>query len=174
MTLTKKISYIFISFIVLIILFYGWYKYTHSMEEAPSFEVNSSENLVSLLIATQGSDFKNAVTNNIVNYFKDEAIFIKVIDVSKLNNTEAKDFNSILLIHTWENTKPPAEIEKFINNNKELRKKTVVYTTSGDGSYKMKNVDALTGESNLEDIDQVSKQIIEKLKTILKTAKTEI
>lgn len=168
----KKIIYILFGLIVFISLFFIWYKHTYSMEKASSFEVNSPENPISLLIATQGSEFKNALTNNIVNYYGKETVFIKVMDVSLLNKTEVKNFNAILLIHTWENTKPPIEVEKFITNNKEIINKSVVYTTSGDGSYKMENIDALTGESNIENVNKVSDQIIKKLDAILKTEKT--
>src|SRR5690554_5486603 len=118
MSNSTKIIYILISFAALFSLFYGWYKFTYSMEEAASFEVNSKENQTSLLIATQGSEFKNGLTNNIVNYYKEKTVFIKVIDISKLKNIDIKDFNGILLIHTWENTKPPISIKKFINNNR--------------------------------------------------------
>src|SRR5690554_3363 len=153
MSNSTKIIYILISFAALFSLFYGWYKFTYSMEEAASFEVNSKENQTSLLIATQGSEFKNGLTNNIVNYYKEKTVFIKVIDISKLKNID---------------------IKKFINNNSQIKAKTIVYTTSGAGTKKMKDVDALTGESKINDIDKASKQIIEKLTPILKTENIKI
>jgi flavodoxin len=137
------------------------------MDEVVAFEINSPTNQYKLLIATQGSEFKNALTENIVNYYKKDRLYIKVIDVSQLNKTNTKNYNAILLIHTWENLKPPIEVERFIESNKEIDNKIIIYTTSGNGSYKMEHVDALTGESKMEDVEKVSNQIIQKLDAIL-------
>lgn len=167
MTPKKKILYVIIGFITLFFLFLIWYKVTYSMNEATSYEINSPTNKTKLLIATQGSEFKNTITENIVNYYKKDSLYIKVIDVSQLDKINSNKFNAIFLFHTWENLKPPIEVETFIKNNKGLKSKIIIYTTSGNGSYKMKNVDALTGESKLEDIKKVSNQITKKLDDLL-------
>jgi hypothetical protein len=167
MTRKKKILYVFIGIITLFFLFLVWYKVTYSMDEAASYEINSPTNQTKLLIATQGSEFKNAITENIVNYYKKDSLYIKVIDVSLLDKINANKFNAIFLFHTWENLKPPIEVEKFIESNKALKSKIIIYTTSGNGSYKMENVDALTGESNIEDVKKVSNQITRKLDDLL-------
>ena len=173
MRLKKKISYVVFGFIALIILFLFWYKYTYSMDEVSPFEINASTYQTKLLIATQGSEFKNSLTNNIINYYRKDSIYIKVIDVSKLNEIDLKKFKTILLIHTWENLKPPVEVEKFIEINTKIKKKIIIYSTSGNGSYKMEHVDALTGESNIEDVEKVSDQIIKKIDALLLTEKLE-
>ena len=168
MSSKKKIVLFILSLVLLLSLLVIWYKYEYSMEKAEEFQVNSSEYNRKLVIATQGSDFKNAVTNDLVNHFKQDSIFIKVIDVSSLPEINPKNFNAVVLIHTWENWKPPLVVKEFINRTTAEKDKIIVLTTSGQGSCKMEGVDAITGESKLEETDFFTKAIIDKLKPFMK------
>jgi len=138
------------------------------METANEFQVNSPNYIRKLVIATQGSEFKNLVTNEIIDHFKEDSIFIQVIDVSSLPKIQLKDYNAVVLMHTWENWKPPVEVKEFINRTTSEKSKIVILTTSGQGNYKMDGVDAITGESNLEEIKFFSQKIIDKLSPLLK------
>ena len=165
----KIILFIFL-FAGFILLFGFWYKYTYSMEIAKSFQVNSPSYNTKLLIATQGSDFKNELTNLITEHYKNDSIFIQTIDISSLDSVDETMYNAILIIHTWENWKPPEAVEKFINKlSEEEKNKLIVMTTSGQGTYKMEGIDAITGESDLNTIELISDQIIEKLNLLLKS-----
>ncbi|WP_347925597.1 hypothetical protein [Pontimicrobium sp. SW4] len=164
----KKILLLVLFTGMLLLLFGIWYKYEYSMETAKEFQVNFPDYSRKIVIATQGSDFKNAVTNKIINHFEQDSIFIKVIDVSSLSKINPKDYNAIVLIHTWENWKPPVDIEEFINRTTTDKNKIIPFTTSGQGSYKMEGVNAITGASKLEEIDSFSKAIIDKLKPLIK------
>lgn len=168
MTRKKKLLALSLLVIAVSFLFFTWYRLTYSMDEASSFEVNSHQLQNRLLIATQGSEFKNTITNSIVNYYKEDSIFIEVIDVTKLNKIDFDEYSAIVLIHTWENWKPPIEVETFIIKNKAYKNKIIVFTTSGNGSYQMEGVDAITGESKIENAELYSNQIIEKLNVLLK------
>lgn len=164
----KKILLTILSMGLLLLLFAMWYKYEYSMKKAEEFQVNSPQFSHKIVIATQGSEFKNTVTNEIVNHFEQDSIFIKVIDVSSLSKIYPEDYTAIVLIHTWENWKPPADIEEFINRTTINHDKIITLTTSGQGSYKMEDVDAITGESKLEEVKLFSQKIIDKLNPLLK------
>ena len=157
-----------IIFIVFFLLFAMWYKYEYSMDKVSPYEINSPDLNSKFVIATQGSEFKDEVTKEVINYYKGDSIYIKVIDISMLPEIEPANYKVILLIHTWENWKPPIQIETFINRTKEFRGKVIVLTTSGKGTFKMKDVDAITGESKLENAKPISKQVIEKLEQVFK------
>lgn len=163
----KKMLYIFLGVTAIFFLFLIWYQYQYSMDVVEPYEVNSNNTEKKLLIATQGSDFKDSITNAVVNHYKSEAIFIKVIDIKDLEQIDPDDFNALLVLHTWENWKPPVEVKVFIERSKNEAKKMVVLTTSGDGDYKMENVDAITGESIIKDIPHFTEQIFERLNPIL-------
>lgn len=166
----RTILMLILSIASILILIGIWYKYEYSMDVAEHVEYNSSEYSRKLLIATQGSEFKNTLTKNVIEHYKNDSIYIKVIDVASLETIDVEKFGVILLIHTWENWEPPKIVEKFINglSNAE-RNKLIVMTTSGQGSYKMEGTDAITGESNLNNIVSVTNQIIERLNILLKS-----
>jgi len=151
----------------MLLSFMAWYQYTYSMDEISSFEINTISNDKKILIATQGSAFKNKITSNIINHYKNDSIYIKVIDVDGLSKIYTKDYNAIILIHTWESWQPPQTVKLFLNRTRLKQKKIIILTTSGSGDAKMKGIDALTGESIIENTQNYSEEIIKKLEPLL-------
>lgn len=168
MSKKKKLLIIVLSVIISFFLFAAWYQYEYSMDKVYPYQINSPENTHKLLIATQGSDFKDAITSNIINYYQDETIYIKVIDIDGLDDINPDHYSALVIMHTWESWKAPMAVEKFIRRIGESQQKIVVLTTFGSGTYKMKAVDALTGASKQESVDYYTDQIIEKLDLLLK------
>ncbi|MEQ8218343.1 MAG: hypothetical protein RIM68_11165 [Arenibacter sp.] len=164
----RKIFLVLLSIAVVFLVFMFWYQNEYAMDNAQEYEVNSPGENSRLLVATQGSEFKNTITAAIVDYYKTEAVYIKVIDVSALAGVNPNNYDALLIIHTWENWKPPSAVKAFMDRTKDYRDKTVVLTTSGEGSYKMEGVDAFTGESNLEETPMFVGEIIKKLNSLLK------
>lgn len=163
----KRVILIFLGVLVVFFLFLLWYQYRYSMDFVESYEVNSPNLEQKLLIASQGSEFKNRITNEIIDHYKMDSIYIEVVDVNTLSRIDTDNFSAILVLHTWENWKPPKEVKLFMERTSEQRDKTVVLTTSGEGSYKMDGIDALVGESILENVPVFTKKITEKLDTLL-------
>lgn len=169
MSRKKTIVILILSILGVCAIFFAWYKYNFSMDKAKSFSINDSNYPTKLLIATQGSEFKNALTNQVIDYFKEDSIYIQVIDISQLSKIKSSTYNATLLIHTWEGWGPPVEITDFILHQTTNLNKTVVFTTSGNGTNKMDNVDAITGESKIDDIRLFSNKIIVRLKPLLQS-----
>lgn len=167
MVTSRRILFIFLALMLAFFVVALWYKYEYAMDIAEEFEINNPQLQQQLLIATQGSEFKDAVRTKIINHYKSDSIFIKVIDISSLPKIKHQDYYAVLLIHTWENWQPPKVVENFVNKNREYRKKLVVLTTSGEGSYKMDEVDAITGESKLENVVPFTDKIIKRLDSVL-------
>jgi len=163
----RKISLFILALGVLFLIFGLWYKYEYSMETANEFEVNSPDLNSKVLIATQGSKFKDEITKGVVKYYEKDSVYIKVIDVTTLAGADPIDYNAIVVIHTWENWQPPADVELFINRTRAIQEKIIVLTTSGEGSYKMEGVDAITGESKLENTSSYINQITTRLEFLL-------
>lgn len=137
------------------------------MDVAEPYKVNATQWDKQLLIATQGSDFKDALTKGLVDYFKSDSIFIQVEDVQVLEVIDPEKYDALVIIHTWENWKPPVVVQSFIERTKKYSQKIVVLTTSGEGSYKMDDVDAITGESILANTEIYVDQIIDRLEPLL-------
>lgn len=163
----KKILLIFLSIMFVFLLFLLWYQWQYAMDEVTTYEVNSPTLKKHLLIATQGSDFKDMITNSIVETYKKDSVYIKVIDVSALDNIDIHDFDAIVVLHTWENWQPPKAVANFIKNSTDFTDKIVVMTTSGDGNFKMDEVDAITGESILMDAPLFTDKILKKTNPLL-------
>ncbi|MDN5203917.1 hypothetical protein QQ008_21170 [Fulvivirgaceae bacterium BMA10] len=143
-----------------------WYKVRYSMSEAVAFEVNGHRFNHKLLIATQGSDFKDALVNGIVDHYRKDTVYMRVIDVSDLHNVEENLWDAIVIIHTWENWKPQQDAKAFIDRVSDLSK-VVVVSTSGDGDMKIENVDGISSASEIEDVPKITNKIILKLEKIL-------
>lgn len=159
---------IFFGVIVLLLgAFSFWYKTTYSMEEIVGYSLNSDALSKKIAIATQGSPFKNALVTNIVNHYKKDSVFINVDDISKLPTLSVQEYDVIIIIHTWEYGNPPEVVSQFINKNISTKEKLLVVATSGQGTHKIEGVDALAGESILENASDLSNTIIEKIEMLL-------
>jgi len=138
------------------------------MRKAEAFQVNSANLDRSLLIATQKSAFKDSVTQLLVEHYTSYPVFIKVINISSLSKIDPANHTAIAIIHTWENWEPPLEVKSFIERTPGAREKIIVLTTSSAGTFKMKEVDAITGESRIEDAQLFADKLIGGLDPILK------
>lgn len=157
-----KLAIITIVVIVVAIFLFGvWYKYTYSMEKAMSREVNDPKLATKILIATQGSEFKNKVVSDIISRLSDRPVYIKVIDVEELANVDPKDWTAIAIIHTWEVGEPPKVVADFVKaaNASDL----IILATSGDGHYHIEGVDGITSASKADDVDRCVREILNRI-----------
>ena len=165
----KVVVWISIGIVALFFIFAVWYKYKYAMAHVEPYSINAQHLDTKLLIATQGSSFKNTVTQGILDYYEADSLFIRVIDVSGLNEIEPEDYKAILVMHTWEYVKPPEAVQSFMDENFSSKNKMVVLTTSGEGSERMEDIDAISGESILEDVPDVVGKIVGQLNSIIVT-----
>jgi len=146
----------------------GWYWIYFSMSAARPFEVNDPRSSPRVLIATQGSEFKDAVVAGVVDHLKARAIYVKVIDVAALPGVNAGEWNAIVLVHTWEMRKPPKEVKALVDRAGNSGK-LVVLTTSGAGIFKMDGVDAMSSASVVAEAPSRAADIAAKVDAILRT-----
>jgi hypothetical protein len=164
----KKIGIIIVSVLALLFILATLYKIEYSMEAVTSFEVNTiSKNTDdTLLIATQGSAYKDSITKGIITHFQSQDVYIQVVDVTSLDHISGQEYTAILIFHTWEMGKPPQEVVSFLNTCTPCDH-IVVMSTSGDGVSKIQGIDALSGESILERVPERIEEIILKLEPFL-------
>jgi hypothetical protein len=147
-----------------------WYRVHFSMDPAKPFEVNRPEAEQHVLIATQGSAFKDAVVQKVVARFKDRSVHVKVIDVGALADVREADWNAIVVLHTWEMGKPPAPVQAFIERARS-RDKLVVLATSGQGKERMVGVDTITAASRraseMAKVPSYADEIVDRLDKLL-------
>lgn len=128
-----------------------WYRVHYSMSVAHAFEVAGSPAEPRVLIATQGSAFKDGLTTGLVEHLRHRAAYVKVIDVSGLDGVQPTDWDAIVVIHTWEMHKAPA-VARTVVDRMQAKDKLVVLTTSGAGNVKLAGVEAISAASRMSDI----------------------
>ena len=135
-------------------------------------KINSQTNTKKkILIATQGSEYKNDVVSGITDKFKNKSIYIKIIDVSLLGWVNPDELNAIIILHTWEIWKPEENSEKFLKKYFDSSKMFAL-ATSGSGDNMIDGMDGITGASSLDLIDKDPKTIRPWLSEVLKITNT--
>lgn len=157
-----------VGLIVVALISVIWYRQHYAMEVARSFEVAGSPAGPRVLIATQGSDFKDALTAGLVDHLQRRSAFVKVIDVTALESVQEADWNAMVVIHTWEMRKPPIEVGAFVDRIRG-RDKLVVLTTSGAGNFKLEGLDAISAASQMDNVTARVDELASRIDAVLDT-----
>ncbi|WP_340065945.1 hypothetical protein [Ascidiimonas aurantiaca] len=169
MKLLKRIGILFAILLALLIGFLYWYNATFSMEYVEAYEINAPDLETKVLIATQGSEFKDKVVKGITEKFPD--VFFKVIDVSGLYQVKADDWYAVVILHTFESWEAPVPVQEFVKKTNKRTDKIFYLTTSGSGEYTIQDVDAIAGESVIADVPLYVEKLTQKLDRLLKEQK---
>lgn len=148
------------SFLVLLLALglYGlWYLGTYSMEVAPEIEVNKHLAEKNLLIVTQKSPYKDALTAGIIAGVSKLPVSIKVIDLTTAAAYQVDEHpDACLLMHTWELWRPPGMVRDF---RKKLPAEVPLFVISTSGSGEEFLDDGLDGISSASVIADSTRDI---------------
>lgn len=138
------------------------------MDVVQPFEVSKQNAKHQMLIATQGSSYKEAVVSGVIDALKEKPVSINVIDVSGLSEIDINNWNVLLILHTWENWQAQGDAKQFIDGlESSTMEKVIVLTTSGRGDYKMYGIDAITSASAISDVPRNVATIMQRFNTII-------
>ena len=151
--------------IILIFAGLSWYKYQYSMEIIAQQEYNEGER-VRVLVASQGSEFKAALADELIKGTVSKSIHVKLIDVTRLDKVNESKWDAIIIIHSWEYFKPEKNTKSFVKSLPS-KEKLILVTTSADGKLGMKNVDGVSCASSLAEVGDISDKILNRLVSIL-------
>ncbi|UCG92092.1 MAG: hypothetical protein JSV97_13735 [candidate division WOR-3 bacterium] len=166
-----KITLIVIgSIIVVLVVVFGIYLFMNRQRVIEPFAVGSVETEHKVLIASQGSDFKNALVESLTTHLQERQVYIRIIDVTSLQEVNEQEWDGLVLIHTTENWKLQPAVKAYLDRAKDLDK-IVVVTTSGSGEWKTEDydVDVLTSASKTKELPALITNILFRLDAILKT-----
>jgi len=170
MALRKKILLGIALFATAIFGFMTWYEIHFSMGPAREFEVNRRAAGPKVLIATQGSAFKDSIVAGVITHLKPREAYVRVIDVSRLSSVQESDWNAIVIIHTWQMRKPQPEAKRFVDRTQNLQK-VIVLSTSGAGTFKMDGIDAISSASEMADVPERVAELDARLDALLGNAR---
>lgn len=137
-----------------------------SVSPAREFEVKSPVAAAKVLIATQGSAFKDSVVGGVVAHLRLRPAYVKVIDVSALSSVHEADWNAILVIHTWEMGQPQPDAKQFMKRIGDHHK-VIVVSTSGAGTLKLDGVDTISSASVMTDVPRRVAEIDSRIDAIM-------
>lgn len=165
----KRIAKIIITSCVIAFAgFWVWYEYTYSMDTVIPFEVNSPSLDTKVLIASQGSRFKDSLVKGILKHYQKDTIYFKVIDVYTMFTTTISKWDAIVIINSWEYGSPPRNVTKFIENHPDQLDKLIILSTVGSSNIKLKDVDVISGESIIEKTPVYRDTVVKRLNKIIK------
>jgi hypothetical protein len=123
-----------------------------------------------VLIATQRSEFKEAVVSRIVEDLKEDLSYVKVIDLKGLKEEPATAYDAVVVVNTCKAWRMSRGASRFVKNFED-KEKVVLLTTSGGGDWMPKpaGVDAISSASKSNKVDPLADEIVEKVRKILNT-----
>lgn len=132
-----------------------------------SHKKTNLDNNYQLLIANEGSHFKDSVVSVLTQHYSSKPLNIKIIPLSALSQIEPKEYHAIVILHSWYTWKPPPEVEGFVHKHHNCLENIVSFSTSFYGNLKMKELDGITGASKMNDANGYAQKLIEKINPLL-------
>ncbi len=159
---------IMVSVLVFFAGFLVWYEYTYSMDTVIPFEVNDPNLETNVLIASQGSRFKDSLVQNLLRHYKKDTIYFKVIDVYTLFTVNIDKWDALVIINSWEYGSPPRNVKNFIKNHPDQLHKLIILSTVGSSNIALEDVDVISGESIIEKTIHYTNVLVERLDKTIK------
>ena len=154
--------------VIVIFILLGTYIVVNVQGVIEPFKVGSPDAKNKILIASQGSDFKNNLLETLVLELKSDDKYLYVVDCTKLVNEVFSDWDAIVIIHSAQIHKMPREAELFLKRSVDLSKVMLV-STSGAGDDKIEefDVDAISTASRISIIHKVINWLIPRIESKL-------
>ncbi|MCO4807160.1 MAG: hypothetical protein KC456_11260 [Flavobacteriales bacterium] len=149
--------------LVFIGVFILWYNSLLQMKPVSTYEVNTHVTDQRLLIATQGSEFNDALVSDVILEIEGSEVYIKVIDAMLLSEVDRGDWDAILLIHAWQIWEPHPAVEAFVGDSFDPVTMFMV-TTADNGVAHMEGIDGITGASSMAKVNADVERIVGWLK----------
>lgn len=152
----KKLIWITGAIITLIFIGSALYLYEFYPRSAEPFEIGSKESERKILIARQGSDFKDQLTKRLCDSRKDEDLFIKGIDFDDLQSVKIENWDRVIILNTFM-IDLDSSIEEFIERSN-FDERILLVITSGGADWQPEislKIDALTSASNADNIGEI-------------------
>jgi hypothetical protein len=132
------------------------------------YQVGNPNASMKVLIASQGSEFKEDLSRKIIKKLENDSIYISVIDCTTLKKENAEDWQAILIMHTTKAHKIPRYVSTFLEGLSDYSN-LVLISTSGGGDEVITEfeVDAISTASSRSLTDTITGLAISKINNIL-------
>ncbi|KPJ48402.1 hypothetical protein AMJ40_07555 [candidate division TA06 bacterium DG_26] len=164
-----KITLIVVGCLVaLLFIIIGVWLLLHRQGVMEPFQVNSPTMERRVLIAAQGSDFKEALVDSLVTHLRGKSVYISVVDVTTLATVDEEEWDALVIIHTVEQWKLQSDVNAYLDRAEDLDK-VLLITTSGSGQWRTEeyDVDVITSASKRDELHALVPDILKWLDELL-------
>ena len=164
-----KIFFITIaSFIILFFILLGTYVIYNWQGVIKPFQVGNPKAENKILIASQGSEFKTILLNQIIERIKNNDNYLYIVDCTKLDKESGAEWDAIVIIHSAQMHEMPGAAENFLDRGIDLAKVMLVSTSgAGDDKVEKYEVDAISTASRISVTSKIVDMLIPKIETRL-------
>jgi hypothetical protein len=121
-----------------------------------------------VLIATEQSEFKEAVVARIVEELRKDLCYVKVIDLKRLKHEPATDYGAVVVVNTCKAWTLSRRASRFVKEFPDKDRVVLLTTAAGEGwKHGAVGVDAITSASKVQKADPVAEEISRKVRKIL-------
>ena len=155
---------------VMFLLLFSIYIAGCATKPIPTTTIGAIDGRDRVLIATQESKFKNEVVSRVVEDLKNNDLYIEITDISDLSNRTTEDYKAIVIINDYKLFRFNKHVRNFLDNiNDYDKKKIVLLATAGSPNRMNKGaeVDAISSASEIDDADDISMIIVQRVNSIL-------
>jgi hypothetical protein len=154
--------------VVLFVVLLGAYIIMNWQGVIDPYQVGDPNAQQKILIASQGSDFKYKLLDDLVPQLKGDNVYLSIIDCTTLKKDNSTDWNAIVIIHTTKAHQMPKYVSTYLKRFSDLSR-FVLVSTSGGGDEMVTEfeVDAICTASWLSDAKKISDRVASKVENIL-------
>jgi hypothetical protein len=138
------------------------YVLRHHMGKVAPSEHGSASSPQHVLIATQGSAFKNRLVEALIAQLAAKPVHVRVIDIAELASIDIDQWQAIVIVHTWEIGRAPYVARTFVARQA-AADRIIDVTTSGSGREKLPGIDVISSASVMTDVPALASQIIARI-----------
>ncbi len=140
----------------------AWYVIEFYPRTAEAFEINTRDQPTRILLATQGSEFKDGLVMAICDSLRTQPVYIKVVDVGGLDDIDTAAWDKVLVINTAMMNIMSGPARRLVARGEGLDN-VLLFVTSGGADFKPADlaVDALSGASRLVDTERLANLVLD-------------
>lgn len=136
------------------------------MKQASAFDIGDPTAPQHLLIAYQGSQYKNTVVEIVTEHFSTSDIYIRGIDIGDLDSVHPEEWTAVFICHTWDLLGPPPKVRDFAGLHP-APSNAVFLCTSFNGRQGLEGVDAITSASRITRAEDDARNAIIRLEELI-------
>jgi hypothetical protein len=124
-----------------------------------------------VLIATEHSEFKDALLEKIKTSLSKQPVYVRIIDVNDIKSEPARYYDAVLIVNTCLAWNRNQTVTKYVEKTSEKEKLIVLTTMDKNCGTNLLAVDAISSASNPALVDDLAEKIINKIQSRLDNGK---